>query len=486
MDENKTTDADVLRELVWDLIKSEQWEKAHLVSQYLASIAPDDEATHITCGIIWMGLADLEQAEQCFQRAINVAGENAQNCLLMARVNAFRGYLKEQSGWAKKAWHFDDKDPEPGLVAADASIRLGLLAEATSTLKKVVHSFPENIHAHRLLGHVYLSLQQLDEAANEFRAALRLKFDDASLWADLGHTLSQGNKYEEAHAAFERASFLEPRDPEYAYNLGDNYLALGQPEKAIPYLTKAIQTSPNYHMAHYDLSLAFFQLGRYEECAESSQAALRSDPEMKNQRSNSGMGATTNLGLAYLHLARYKEAEECFLRNLKLMAPSYFNLGLMLFQQGLYEQSLGNFQRALELDPKNPEYLDLLGNAYNELGQLTEAEKVLRDAIAIDKDYALAHYDLGVVLAKVKGQEVEALKSFKRAIAHNPGLYWGYYSIACLYTLMDKKKLALQFLEKAFQKGFSDISHMEKDRDLDNLRDDHTFRELKDKYLSSI
>lgn len=301
----------------------------------------------------------------------------------------------------------------------------------------------------------------------------------------LAYTLSRKNKFDEARAAFERAYFQEPRDPEYAYNLGDNYLALGHPEEAIPFLTRAVQLSPNNTLAHYDLGLAFFQLGKYEECAQASLASLRGDPDMKIQRSNPGMGTTSNLGCAYMNLGKYKEAEECFLRNLKLMAPSYFNLGLMLFRQGLYEQSLGNFQRASELDPKNPEYLNLLGNAYNELGQLTEAEKVLRDAITIDKNYALAHYDLGVVLARVKGQEVEALKSFKRAIAHDPSLYWGYYSIACLYTLMDKKKLALQFLEKAFQKGFSDISHMEKDRDLDNLRDDPRFSELKDKYLTS-
>jgi tetratricopeptide (TPR) repeat protein len=374
----------------------------------------------------------------------------------------------------------------PASLKQIAYIRLGRLNHAKETLNKISDAYPENVQAHRMLGHVYLALQQLDEAADEFRAALRLRFDDPSLWTNLGHTLSRKNKYNEAHAAFERAAFLQPTDPEYAYNVGDNYLAMGQPKKAIASLTKAVQLSPNYDMAHYDLGLAFFELGKYEECMEASIACLRDDPEMKTQRSNRGIGATTNLGLAYMNLGKYKEAEECFRRNLKLTASTYFNLGLALFRQGHFKESLVNFQRALELKPQDAEYLDLLGNAYSELDLLTEAEGALRDAIETDNNYALAHYDMGIVLTKIKGREREALKSFKQAIVLDADLYWAYYAIACLYSLMGKKKLALQFLGKAFKKGFSDIAHLEKDTDLDNLRGDPLFCELKDKYLASV
>jgi len=485
MDENKTDDSHILRELVRDLINAGQWGKARVVAELLTSMLPEDGSAHTALGIVWLGLYDLQKAEQSFLRAMDVGGENAKTCLLMARLNSFRGDLRQQLQWALRAGQLDNDNPEPWLIAADAYIRLGQLKDSEGILKRLSDAHPQNIQVKRMLGHVYLDLQRLDEAADEFRAALSLQPDDSSLWTDLGHTLSMNNEFKQACEAFQRAAELEPRNPEYAYNLGDNYLALENPEKALAFLVRAVQLSPDHRMAHYDLGLAFFELRRYEECAQSSIASLRSDPCMETQRSNPGVGATANIGLAYMNLGKFKEAEECFLRNLKLMAPSYFNLGLVLFRQGLYERSLINFQRALELEPEDPEYLDLLGNAYSELGRLTEAEKVLRHAIAIDSKYALAHYDLGTVLATVKGKEVEALKSFKRAIAHDPGLYWGYYSIACLYALMDKKKLALRFLKKAFQKGFSNMSHLEKDSDLDSLRDDPTFGKLMDKYCSS-
>jgi tetratricopeptide (TPR) repeat protein len=199
---------------------------------------------------------------------------------------------------------------------------------------------------------------------------------------------------------------------------------------------------------------------------------------MEWQRTNLGLGATTNKGLAYLNLGKFTEAEQCFRRNLKLMASTNFNLGLTLFEQRRYEESLVNFQRAHEIKPDDPEYLDLIGNAYSELNQLDRALKALNAAIAVDETYALAHYDMGVVLARMKGKKTAAMKSFQRAIMLNVDLYWAYYGIGCLYALQGKKKLALQFLEKAFQKGFRDIVHLEKDDDWKEFRDDSQFKEL--------
>ena len=136
------------------------------------------------------------------------------------------------------------------------------------------------------------------------------------------------------------------------------------------------------------------------------------------------------------------------------------------------------FQRAHEIMPDDAEFLDLLGNAYSELGRLDEAQDALRSAIAADDTYALAHYDMGTVLAQMKGNQPAALKSFERAIELDPTLFWAYYAIGCLYALQGEKKLALQNLEEAFRKGFEDIQHFENDTDWEGLRGDAQFQEL--------
>jgi tetratricopeptide (TPR) repeat protein len=477
-------DKEVLAELASDLMEEGEWQKVRAVTQQLVKITPKDPWPHGTLGIALLHLDELEEAEQSFQRALDRGGDNVHILLFMAKLCNRRGDLGGQLEWAQKAAKCDKEHLEPYFVIADAQIRLGQLTEAQKMLKDVSAAHPENTKAHGMLGDIYLSMQKIEDAAVEFQAALEHEPSDAALWTSLGHTLERTNKHEEAIVAFQRALLLEPDNAQYAYHVGDAYLALEQPEMAIGYLTKSVQLDPNLAMGYYDLGFAFFQQAKYEWSAIASAAALRSDPEMQTQRINLGIGATGNLGLAYLNLGKHQEAEACFRRNLKLIAPTFFNLGMTLFRQKRYGESLVMFQRAHEIMPDDPEFLDMLGNAYMELSRLPEARDALKAAITADDTYALAHYDMGGVLSLMKGEEAASMKSYERAIELDPTLFSAYYAIGCLYALRGEKKLALQFLEKAFQKGFHELDHFENDADWETLRNDPQFQELKRRYTA--
>lgn len=475
-------DTDILVELASDLMDAEEWQKARAVMQQLANINPEDSWPHGAMGIALMRMDELEEAEQCFRRALEKGGDDAQILLLMSKIYALRGDPGGQLEWARRAAKCDEEGLGPCFAIADAQTRLGQITEAEKVLKDVSSNNPENAQAHRMLGDTYLSLQKLDDAGREYEAALEHKPGDASLWTHLGHTLERMGKHGNALDAFKRALLLEPANAQYAYHVGDAYLALDQPEMAIGFLTKSVQLNPDLVMGYYDLGLAFFELGKYEECATASAAALRGDPEMQTQRTNLGIGATGNLGLAYLNLGRHQEAEECFRRNLKLIAPTFFNLGMALFRQKRYQESLDMFQHAHEIMPDDPEYLDMVGNAYMELGRLPEAMDALKAAITADDTYALAHYDMGCLLSLMKVEDASAMKSYEKAIELDPTIFWAYYAIGCLYALKGEKKLALQNLEEAFLKGFKDIQHFENDTDWETLRNDPQFQELVRKY----
>ena len=477
-------DADTLWKLAWEMIDGKRWEEARLVGNYLRAMVPDEPKVHFTLGIIRLGMNDLERAEQCVRTALDLGGDDIQSFLLLAHICALRGEIEGEFQWANKAAALDDSNPEPLFVIAEASRRLGRLSETEAALVKVIELEPEDSRAYRLLGDTYLAMQRLDEAREKFWTVLQMRPEDASLWADLGHTMSRLDDPENALEAFQKAVDLEPENPENFYHLGDACLALGRLDQAVGFLSRALQLDPDYALAHYDLGLAFLQLGRYEEAAVENAAVLQNDPEMAFQRTNLGLGATTNLGLAYNNLGRLAEGEQCFRRNLKLLAPTFFNLGLALFKQGRYQESLVNFERALESEPENPEFLDLLGNAYLELGRLDEGLEALRKAITVDENYSLAHYDLGVTLARMDGRQEEALKSFERAIALDSDLGQAYYGMACIHAQKGDRKLALVSLEEALKKGIWDQAHIESDPDLDGLRNDPKFRLLKKTYLS--
>ncbi|MEZ5307590.1 MAG: tetratricopeptide repeat protein [Pyrinomonadaceae bacterium] len=91
------------------------------------------------------------------------------------------------------------------------------------------------------------------------------------------------------------------------------------------------------------------------------------------------------------------------------------DLGYVYLQKGTnFEEAARFIERAVDIDPRNPEYLENLGLAYFKLGDLEKAEKTLRKAIRIDVGSAEAHETLGDVLAK-KGQKSEARVYWSKA-----------------------------------------------------------------------
>ena len=56
-----------------------------------------------------------------------------------------------------------------------------------------------------------------------------------------------------------------------------------------------------------------------------------------------------------------------------------------------------------------------------------------------------------------------------------------YYTLSCTYSLLNNKPSALTYLKKAIDAGYNDYGHVQNDTDLDNVRNEKEFVELKKK-----
>jgi tetratricopeptide (TPR) repeat protein len=72
------------------------------------------------------------------------------------------------------------------------------------------------------------------------------------------------------------------------------------------------------------------------------------------------------------------------------------------------------FERVLELDPENVHALNALGTIQGFAGNQEAAKKYLMRAVQLDPSFALAHYNLGLVLEST-GHHAEALKQWRMA-----------------------------------------------------------------------
>ena len=110
-------------------------------------------------------------------------------------------------------------------------------------------------------------------------------------------------------------------------------------------------------------------------------------------------------------------AEKAFIeleRDFPEYAGPATNLGLIHLRKQEYEQAVGAFSRAQERGAGNATNANGLGIAYRELGQLGAAETAYQRALSFDPNYALAHFNLGILYDKYLQRPRQAIAAYQR------------------------------------------------------------------------
>ncbi len=118
----------------------------------------------------------------------------------------------------------------------------------------------------------------------------------------------------------------------------------------------------------------------------------RSDP--------SAQQSARNLGKAYYEQGQYAQAQEEFgkiVASGRALATDYLDLGLAQMQLGRYDQALGSFTTAGQIDAKLTAVKYNLGILYKREGRDPDAEAVLKDVTAQDPGDPAAWFNLGAV-----------------------------------------------------------------------------------------
>ncbi|MFP3089247.1 tetratricopeptide repeat protein [Treponema sp. TIM-1] len=130
------------------------------------------------------------------------------------------------------------------------------------------------------------------------------------------------------------------------------------------------------------------------------------------------------LGMAYLDLGRYEEAEKWlsqarFLDKTKL--ASEYNLGRIAFETGRYEEAIKFFDGILERDPDN--VMALKSAAYTSIktGDFERAEALYERVLLLEPESADDGYNYALVLNAVKKPEKaeEVLSKYPYALLDN-------------------------------------------------------------------
>ncbi|MCY7382712.1 MAG: tetratricopeptide repeat protein [Microcoleus sp. CAN_BIN18] len=271
---------------------------------------------------------------------------------------------------------------------------------------------------------------------------------------NLGNSLQESGKFNEAVAAYKQAVELNPNFSWSHHGLGDVLLKLEQWEEAVCAYRKTVELNPDFSWSYHNLGDALLKLERWEDAvtAYRCEIALNSDFAW----------SFCNLGDALTQLKYWDEAIAAYLKAVQIdgdLPGIYDKLGYALRQT---ESDLKSVLQKCQLQVTRENqvfYLDLARNLgkydrpnsaiilYNilltivpdsavvsaELEQLLKQQKKCvstlasaRATVAQKPDDCWSYYNLGAVLSHQKyGEEAQA--AFLQAIAINPDIPWWFY-----------------------------------------------------------
>lgn len=131
---------------------------------------------------------------------------------------------------------------------------------------------------------------------------------------------------------------------------------------------------------------------------------------------------------------------------------AWLALAVVAIRSGAPDLAVARAQRAVDLDRKNSIYLNNLGIAHAEQGDLRAAEQAFRRALKIKPDYAAAHYNLAKALHK-DGRLPDSLIEYERAYALDPRSPAIQASLCGMYRLQGRSERALSVLRSIPEPG---------------------------------
>ncbi|MGD9898924.1 MAG: protein kinase [Calditrichaceae bacterium] len=199
-------------------------------------------------------------------------------------------------------------------------------------------------------------------------------------------------------------------------------------------------------------------LQRYEEYENIDAAISLFSQALKRDslyaQAHAGLGEAywrkfyTSKEVEYADLALVS-CEKAFALNARL-APVNTALGMVHAGTGKYEEAVGDFSRALEINPTDADAYRGLANAYESQELFNEAEVTFKKAIELKPDYWAGYNDLGVYYYR-HGRFEEAIQEFQNVIRLTPDNSRGYNNIGGIYYMQEKWEKAEEMFEQSFR-----------------------------------
>ena len=320
----------------------------------------------------------------------------------------------------------------------------------------------------------YIGKEQWIEATDDIVKALTLDWDQKALY--MASELKDP-AFTMVISKLKVQSAKSPNEGKWPYIIGFLYEQNNQYVKAIEYYEAANKrdVSPSVYNR---ISMCQFELGNYDESLSSINQALNIDStEVAYQALKANI--LYEMGDAKSAIAEWDKV----LKAEPEYAFGYYRRGWFKELTGDVKGAIEDFSMSIVIDPNYAYAYSSRGDIYMKQGKadlaIADFTKVI-ELEDIPEKYECVHYAYHGL-----GNDEKAAAAMDSIISRDPENWHSYYDAACLYSRMKNKNKAIECLEKSFELGFTRFAHLERDADLDFIRETPEYKALLAKYKSA-
>jgi Tfp pilus assembly protein PilF len=228
---------------------------------------------------------------------------------------------------------------------------------ARAALDEAIRLDPSLPHAYLYRALVTMETGKLADAEADFKKALALAPEDATVRRFYGEELAEAGQYDAAEEHYKKALALEPENADVIYLYGRLLRDRGQLEAAIAKFEEHARILPT-GTSHHALGEIFLRKGDLERAAKEFELDLATDETCYESRVNLA-------GLA-LEQEQWATARDHYRKSLEFHpadARALSGLGMAYLELGDYELAVGTLRHAEDLAPLDQDVKDALGQA---------------------------------------------------------------------------------------------------------------------------
>ena len=399
--------------------------------QKALQLDPNRQDSYLNMAVLQIRGEQWEAAEASFRKAVELNPKATNALVSLGSFYQLRGRFPEAEQQFRRAIESAPSDPEPRGSLARLYMAENKPAEAEEFLKQGKKDFPDNSVGYRMLGDFYFATNQVDKALAEYGVLYQEHPKDIAVKKNYIQLLILKDRLDEARKLNDEVLKATKDDTDAQIYKGQIEIRSGKASAAVNTLQGVLKNEPDNGVAHYQLGLAFDQLGNSRAETEWREA-VRLRPDI-TEAHRALAGVAIHRGDA---TALAQEADQII--SLQPESPDgYLLRAVAEIDRKQFAMAEGYIKKSLEKAPQNPAAYVQLGNLRMAQKKPAEAQKAYQQGLDQDPNSSDA---LGGVLNVylLQKQPDKAIATANAQLAKNPKS--SAFHIMLGHLLVDQKK----------------------------------------------